>query len=270
MSVGLSIAELARVICPPGSSRRVMALLRAYCDASFTGDKRSSGWTAVAGYIGTDEMWSAVERLWIDNKRDWGISEFSIAAILAGEVMGVGRTNADLCVGTFGKIINESGLQGVSAAIKGADFDQAYKSERFPTPYHMCVSMLFHIIDEHMRLEFKGDHVAIVLDTDTAHDDALRGLVDVWKTESPIIATVTWGRRSQFPVLECADLCAGTERNVQIAGGRAHVFHANRWFSVNHAKNHRGIFWSFEDEKRVQERLKEREERIRRQREGAG
>lgn len=269
MSASLSISDLAKVICPPGSSRRVMALLRAYCDASFSDPRIGAGWTAVAGYIGSDDEWSSVQKQWIENKRDWGIREFSIANILAGEVAGVGRTKADLCVGSFGKIINGSSLQGVSAAIKDADFEQAYKSDRFPTPYHMCVSMLFHIIDQHMDLEFRGDHVAIVLDTDAADDDALRALVDEWKVTSPIIASVTWARRSQFPVLECADLCAGTERNVQIAGGRAHVFHANRWFSLNHAKNHRGIFWSFEDEKRVQQALDERERR-RRQREGEG
>ena len=66
-----------------------------------------------------------------------------------------------------------SSLQGVSAAIKDADWEQAYKNERFPTKYHLCVSMLFHIIDEHMRLEFKGDHVAIVLDPDGNEDDAI-------------------------------------------------------------------------------------------------
>jgi len=219
--------------------------------------------------VGTDEMWAAVEKQWAENKKLWGLAEFSVAEIIAGKVAGIGNTNAELCVGSFGKIIMESKLEGVSAAIKDADFDQAYKSDRFPTKYHMCMSMLFHIIDEHVRLHFVGDQVAIVLDPDGNEDDAVRALCDEWKKEAPTIASIAFGRRSQYPAIECADLCAGSERFAQNAGGRTQVFHDNKWFSTAHAHNHRAIFWSFEDEKRVQQALDERERR-RRQREGEG
>ena len=71
-----------------------MALLQAYCDASFTDPRIGAGWTAVAGYVGTDEMWSDVQKQWAENKKLWGLTEFSVAEILAGQVPGIGFTKA--------------------------------------------------------------------------------------------------------------------------------------------------------------------------------
>lgn len=216
--LALPIAELARVICPQGSEHRVMALLRAYCDASFTDANRLPGWTAIAGYVGTEKTWTEVEARWAAKKKAWGLEEFSVARILAGRTA-VGFEDAERCVRDFGRIIRESDLEGVSAAINDQHWASSPRSGRFPNKYHTCLSMLFHILDEHMRLKFPGDVVAIFLDTDHAPDAALEALCKEWRTESKVIATITFGRRSQFPVLECADLCAGTERKAQIAGG---------------------------------------------------
>jgi len=269
MSTGLAIADLAKAICPPRSHQRVMALLRAYCDASFSDPRIGAGWTAVAGYVGTDAMWTAVEAQWAENKKLWEIEEFSVAALMAGEVPGIGFTRAELCVGSFGKILMGAGVEGVAAAINDADFDAVYKSERFPTKYHMCVSMLFHAIDMHVSLEFKGDSVAVILDTDGAPDGALHALCEEWKIESKVIAAIAFATRAKYPLLECADLCAGMERTAQLAGGRPESLNHGKWYSIAHAHRHKSVFWSLEDQKRVDAVLEERERR-RRQREGEG
>jgi hypothetical protein len=245
-----------------------MALLRAYCDASFTDAKRTPGWTSVAGYLGTEEMWTAVEKQWAENKKLWSLSEFSIAQILAGATS-VGFTNAELCVRSFGRIIGKSGVEGISASIHDVDWERTYKSDRFPTKYHSCLSLLFHVIDEHVRLEFRGDAVAVVLDTDRAPDDALDALCSEWRRESKVIASITFGRRTHYPLLECADLCAGTERNAQMAGGWGTVVRETKWYATSHAHRHRGAFWSLEAQKRNEEALRKREQR-RRQRAGEG
>lgn len=232
-----------------------MALLRAYCDASFTDASRPPGWTSVAGYIGTEPMWSGVEKQWAENKELWKLQEFSIAKILAGETS-VGFTNAELCVRYFGKIIGKSGLEGISASINDADWECTYKSDRFPTKYHSCLSLLFHVIDMHASLEFRGDAVAIVLDTDGTPDDALDALCNEWRRESKVIASIEFGRRSHYPLLECADLCAGTERHAQKAGGWAKIGREPKWYAVSHAHRHRGAFWSLEGQKLVEDALK--------------
>jgi hypothetical protein len=269
MSRHLSIADLARIICPRGAKHRVMTLLRAYCDASFTDANRLPGWTAIAGYVGTEETWTEVEGHWAEKKKFWGLDEFSVAKILAGRTA-VGFADAERCVRSFGSIIRESDLEGVSAAINDQHWASQPRSERFPNKYHTCLSMLFHILDEHMRLQFQGDMVAIFLDTDHAPDAALESLCKEWRTESKVIATVTFGRRSQFPVLECADLCAGTERKAQLAGGWPKTVRGDEWYSTSFAKRHRGTFWSAETEKQIEEALKQIEERKRRQREVEG
>jgi hypothetical protein len=250
-----------------------MALLRAYCDASFTDPNKvpGPGWTAIAGYIGTEEVWQDVERQWAEKKELWGLEEFSFAKIRAGRSP-VGLTHADQCIESFGSIIGDSTLEGVSAAINDADWEATYKSDRFPHKYHGCVSMLFHIIDEHVRLDFKGDLVAIVLDTDRAPDEALHALIKEWQHESNVIASVTFGRRRQYPLLECADLCAGRERLTQLAGGWGPGLREGFKFAVSHAKKHRGAFWSLESQRQLEEQLakreREREGRRRRRSEG--
>ena len=269
MNGHLPIAELTRVIHPRGSTRRIMALLQAYCDASFTDANRSPGWTAIAGYVGTEEAWSDVEKLWLENKKLWSLEEFSIAKIMAGRTA-VASSDAEMCVESFGKIINDSTLEGVSAAINDADWEATYKSDRFPHKYHGCVSMLFHVIDQHVRLEFKGDAVAVILDTDHAPDDALDAIHRDWRRESDVIASITFARRRQYPVLECADLCAGRERLTQLAGGWERGLRENFKFAVSHAKRHRGAFWSLESQKRLEEKLAKREERRRRRRDEEG
>ena len=267
--VAIPIADLAEVICPPGSKWRVMALLRAYCDASFTDANRSPGWTAVAGYVGTDAAWAGVEKQWAEYKDLWKLSEFSVSNILAGKTS-VGRENAELCVRSFGKIIGNSSLEGVSAAINDADWECTYKSDRFPTKYHSCLSLLFHVIDEFVRLEFRGDDVAVVLDTDGAPGDALDALCKEWRRESKVIASITFGRRACYPLLECADLCAGTERHTQIAGGWATIIREPKWYAIAHAKRHRGAVWSLEHQKLNEEAHRKRQERLRRLRDGEG
>lgn len=232
-----------------------MALLRAYCDASFTDAKRSPGWTAIGGYVGTDDAWATVERQWHENKQLWNLSEFSIAQILAGRTS-VGLTNAELCVRSFGKIIGGSSLEGISSAINDDDWERTHKSDRFPTKYHACLSLLFHVLDEHVRLEFKGDSVAVVLDRDQWPDDALLALHQQWQRESSVIASITHGLRTAYPLLECADLCAGTERNAQIAGGWAEVMREPKWYAISHAHRHRSAFWSLEAQNRIENALK--------------
>ena len=169
--------------------------------------------------------------------------------IFAGRTS-VARSDAETCVKSFGRIINQSSLQGISAALNDADWEATHKSERFPDKYHACVSMLFNVLDEHVGLEFPGDIVEVILDTDRAPDDALNALLKEWGTESPIIASIAFGRRSQFPVLECADLCAGTERTSQIAGGWFGGNLKNSWNQISHAKSHRSSFWSLETARR--------------------
>jgi hypothetical protein len=270
MSRHLSISDLAKVICPTGS-RRIMALLRAYCDASFTDPTKVAAprWTAIAGYVGTDDVWQVIEKQWAEKKDLWGIDEFSVAKILAGR-SAVGLSDAETCVRSFGKIISDSTLEGVSAAVHDADWEATYKGERFPHKYHGCVSMLFHIIDQHVGLEFKGDSVAVFLDTDHAPDKALNALVQEWQRESAVIASITFGRRRQYPLLECADLCAGTERKMQLEGGWHHARDKDVWFTTSRAHRHRGAFWSLEIQRRNEEMFRRLEEEQRRQRDGEG
>src|ERR1700686_2511966 len=109
MSRHIPIAELARVIHPRGSARRVMALLKAYFDASFTDVDKPTRITAIGGYIGPESASEYVEQPWLANREMWGLSEFSLAKILAGRTA-VKQTDARLCVESFSKIIFEANL----------------------------------------------------------------------------------------------------------------------------------------------------------------
>ena len=176
MTRHLSIAELARVVHPRGSKHRVMALLKAYFDASFT---EPDGVSAIGGYVGSEQQWTSVETAWLENLGVWGLDEFHLSPLLAGETH-LGREKGELCALSFAHIIGKSQLHAVGASLRDEDWDAAPKSaafnEHLPHRYHGCLDMVLAILDQHMSLEFPGECVAIIADGDTADEAAAKAL----------------------------------------------------------------------------------------------
>jgi hypothetical protein len=114
-----------------------------------------------------------------------------------------------------------------------------------------------------------ADPIALVFDTDVEPDGAMWAICEEFRNSNEQIASLTFGRRSQHPMLECADLCAGSNRYSWLAGGPMRG--PFEWFHASHAKRHVGTFWSLEQQQKMDEALaKRKEHERRRERDGEG
>lgn len=235
-----------------------MRLLRGFFDASKRGAPAADKWTAIGGYIGNDQVWGDVALEWADAKALWNLDEFSLAAITAGEVIGVGHTMSDLCVGYFANILRKSELIGVCVAVKDEDWRTRHMGATFPTPYHLCLSMLFTDIDLLAKCGQSDCSFSVILDTDQQEDDAMRKLVEHWTKANVRFQPPEFALRDRYPSIECADLCAGAGRLFFASGGWSRVGideHSRLWSSS--ANQGRGSFWSL-DAERLAERARQR------------
>lgn len=256
MNAFVSVAELARALHPQGSKHRVMALLRAYFDMSQT---QPVGIMAIGGYVGSEAAWIEVERQWRANLDLWGLDEFHLSVIQAGKSV-VGYSDADACVRSFSRIMGKSELESIGAAFREDDWNQVIKSPedlaRFPKPYYFCLDLLFHILSQHMTLQFADDSVAAVFDSDVKPDDAIQAIVDRWKAaDRQQLATVTFADKIKFPMLQCADLYAGVERKSWLGRDWGDMPNPQPNFVGATGTRGRGVFWSIKTQERIKEVL---------------
>lgn len=206
MSPPVSIMELADLVHGRRTEFRVMVVIRAFFDASYTDP---SGVTSIGGFMGPASAWEPVEKQWIDNLSAWGLEEFHLAK-LPGKM---GRTSAGDCAMSFGKILLDSSLLGVGAAIHDKDWSEKLgRTVSVAEKYHACVSMLFDAVEEWTHTEFKDEPVAFVFDRDVEPDDGLREIFDAFRERARRNDTFITGNRQCHRMLQCADLAAGKWR----------------------------------------------------------
>lgn len=231
-----------------------MALLRAYFDASFT---HPIGITSIAGYVGTEDAWAEVEAKWIDNLNLWQIGDFHLSKLPS--IMG--HAAADDCAVSFATIIGGSGLHGVNAALKDADWDQVSKErfgDRYPHRYHRCLEMLFDVLTAEVQLDLKGEPVAIVIDDDIKPQSAVQAIFDEYKhRKSQQLTTLTFGDRIRNRPLQCADLAAGEWRKQWLENIEfSYLQKFRRAYGSVLAKKTRGAYWSLEAERAMLDAFK--------------
>jgi hypothetical protein len=120
--------------------------------------------------------------------------------------------------------------------------------------------MLLENLAQQMQLEFKDHVVSVVIDVDEAPSDAIKAISAQWRAASKQIASVTFARRDQFPMIQVADLCAGADRKFWIAGGNQTFRPFNRLHS-SLAKRHLSSHWPIEQRRRLEEILRKRRAR---------
>ena len=125
----------------------------------------------------------------------------------------VGFERAALCARSFAKIINKSELHGISAALDDRDWAELPEDQRGSHPYYDCIEMLFDLLREHARCEYKGEPVAVIVDNDIKPPEAVHAIFDVYKQSSGgQLSSLTVTHRANCRALECADLAAGQWR----------------------------------------------------------
>lgn len=184
----------------------IVSLLHAFFDASFN-EPKGSGFTSIGGFVGPLDAWKTVETAWEENLSYWGIGEFHLASIINV----LGREKGALCALSFARIVGQSRLHGIGAALNDVDWNREKGSQDLDR-YFACLGMLFDVLGQHTALEFPGDDVVIVIDRDMSDERKARALYAHHQKLTPQFKGFTVGDRRTYRALQCADLAAGRWR----------------------------------------------------------
>jgi hypothetical protein len=234
----LRIADIGRSANPsPGP--RLLALLNAYFDYSST---EPAGITSVAGYVAPLEEWERVEAEWAEGLRYWDIDPFHLANLERN----LGREKAELCERYFEKIITDSGLDAIGAALIDADWRQSewehMTTPKLPTAYQQCLDMALECLGQHAGDYFKGHDIAVFCDRD-ASENSIQAVFENRRVEYQRFVTVTIGGTDKILPLQCADLGAGKLRKswLEITTNEASEL---PWGGLPRGRKYRTSFWS--------------------------
>jgi hypothetical protein len=227
-----------------------MALLRGYFDASFSRIEHGAPRpvACVGGYIGTEANWTVVERQWNDNLDLWSLKEFHLSPLLHGDTH-LGRFKGKLCARSFARIIGESDLHSTSSSLDENDWKRLGQSSKFvakyPHPYHTCFDNLLDVMATQMREEFPDDVIAVIMDKD-ASEHAAHSIFDSWKVKGAPFVTLTFGTKTCFPLLQCADLQVGTDRQGWLCSQSWNYPETSNIGALAQGPKGRSCFWSVE------------------------
>ncbi|PTE07580.1 hypothetical protein [Mesorhizobium helmanticense] len=210
--IPVSISELAAIL-RGGEQEGILALLRAYFDASATDPSKGAVY-AVGGFVGREGAWIKAEAEWKEGLRTFQLNEFHLADIIPN----LGHEMGGLCILHFSKIVGRSGLRGI-----GASCDIEHWKNRdtgYANPYHFCFSMALNILREDVSLELGGEPVALVVDDDVKPRDVTEGVFAAYQedTNGQIFKALAFGNRRTFLPIQCADLAVGALRKEWLEG----------------------------------------------------
>lgn len=203
----IPISELAAVVC--GEGPRIMALLRAYFDASNGG-----GIYAVGGFVGAEDAWADLEPKWKGGLATFGLAEFHLADVIRD----MGNEKGSLCILHFSKIMGRSGLHGIGASCN-IEYWKSHDTG-YSNPYHFCFSMALNVLRDEIDLELGGNPVALIVDDDVKPRDVTEGVFAAYQGDrsGEIFKSLTFGNRRTFLPIQCADLAVGAMRKEWIEG----------------------------------------------------
>jgi hypothetical protein len=214
MGTAITVAELARLLHPRDAVWRVMVMLRAHFDASFT-EEIPEGVTAIGGFIGSEDEWTKVEAAWVKNLAYWKQPDFHLAEMPER----MGRTKAEDCSRTFAKIAGDHDI----TPLWGAVLDHAWNAVRkppaflalYPTAYHLCVAEVLYQVSGWLLRKRINELAALVFDDDVKPRSAVDAIFETYKSNSGyehFYGSITFASRRLCRALQAADLIAGQMR----------------------------------------------------------
>lgn len=186
-------------------------VLRVYLDASKT---HPLGITCVAGHVGNEAAWTALEKEWQAALDYWKLPSFHLTDL--PKIIGYERT--ELCIRYFARIIHASELRGISAGIRDADWDEmvaagdleAYRAE-FPTRAHAVLDMALGRLSMEIGLNLPDEDTMVMLDADYA-PNSVNAIYDRHAAQNPRLKGLAIMHAAKTKPLQAADLHAGLQR----------------------------------------------------------
>lgn len=198
----MSASEFLEAI---GIRNGFLAVLRAALDASACHPR----WIyAVAGYVAPAEAWDDLTPRWQEAVDYWKIPRFHLTDLPKW----LGHEKAALCEKNFSRLISDSELHAIGAAVFTADWEKPDwgedRTQRFDTAYEQSLWFALNVLAQHCELEFPGQQVAVLLDAD-APEFAINAMFRKVQETRPCLESVGVGSSHKRKELQCADLAAG-------------------------------------------------------------
>lgn len=213
-------------------------MLGAYFDASCTDPV---GITSVAGYVAPLDEWSVVQSKWAAALEYWGLDVFRVSKLERN----LGSANAKLCTKYFSRIIEESKLDAIGAALIDSDWRQSDwgkdKTTKLEIPYQQCLDLALKCLGNHTNQHFKGHDVAVFSDAD-APEKCIESVFHNRAVAYPQFSALTVGRCDKILPLQCADLATGLLRKswLDIAKNASRL----PWGTMPRGRRISASFWS--------------------------
>lgn len=192
----------------PRNDAGVLALLRAYFDKSGTSPL---GITSVAGYVAPVNEWEIVEAKWLEALNYWGIGCFHYSQLR----FLVGSERAGMCANYFTRIIEDSNLDAIGAAIVDVDWRHdnwgQMTTQKLNSPYEQCLDLALDVLWQHAGENFPGEDIGVFCDAD-APNESIEKVFGRHRDEHECFDTIAIGTTAKHVLLQCADLGAGKLR----------------------------------------------------------
>lgn len=197
---------------------RYIIVIRAYLDDS--GTHRDSPVVVVAGFLGSEDEWKALEPSWQARLAQDGVKRFHMTHCLAGEKEfgAKPRWRRDLLIDDLTAIIGARDLLGISAVMLLEDWDAIVVAE-YPdvldvmeSPYYTLSSSCIQQAARYTEDRFNGkESLSIIYDCRPQDSSRQRALGDLYKAHEywgKSIVSISPGNSAQFIPLQAADLFA--------------------------------------------------------------
>jgi hypothetical protein len=213
----IRIAGMADWLHPQSYVHKALALLKAYCDESWTG-----GVTAIAGYVASKPVWEAVEGAWqnvLTPYADKGVKTFHAAHCCGAEGYGefalVDTFHRMAILTSLSGILRDANVQAVWSAIYTEDWDQTVTDREFlaafPKPFHLCFEHIVRQLAAWARKNANGERVCPVFSRQPEFEEWMTYASQsygqaAWYQET--LGPIAFGYPWQVVPLQCADLIA--------------------------------------------------------------
>lgn len=215
-----SAQRVARLLHPPWSNARYMAVLKGYLDASGTDPRQKV--VAVAGWSATETEWDSWERDWLPFiaetglKKGWHHTDFLSRH---GEYENWKDAKFLWADGELRRIFRKLKLFGVGAAVWREQYQELWRTGQWlmpRDPYAYCLDDCLEVLVHRLHEVPKDEGMAIYIDQDDPAREKLGSAMAEWhgaylkqnaEAQNPDReVSVTYGSRRQFIPLQAADV----------------------------------------------------------------
>ncbi len=215
MAKHIPIAEIADWLHPATSEWKALVLLNAYFDES--GTHAASTITAIAGYVASKDVWSALERQWTNEIglfADKGVSAFHMhdAILGEGEYAHVEHFHRMAHIKRLSELLRDSDIHAIGVWVDNNDWDAVVTDPKFlsafPTPYDLCFEHIVRWLRGWSKQRAGGEHIVPMFAYHPEYSPRTSRLYGAQNWYRDVLGAIAFDYPARVPALQTADFVA--------------------------------------------------------------